>query len=44
LRRELDLPTQFPLAVQREADEAAARVLAQLATAPSAADRTDIPS
>jgi exoribonuclease R len=46
LRRELDLPTQFPLAVQREADEAAARVLAQLAqlaTAASAAGRTDIP-
>ncbi|WP_326556595.1 RNB domain-containing ribonuclease [Micromonospora sp. NBC_01796] len=37
LRRELELPTRFPVAAQREADEAA--------TAPpgAAADRTDIP-
>jgi hypothetical protein len=40
LRRELDLPTQFPLAVQREADEAASRVLAHLATAPTTALRS----
>jgi exoribonuclease R len=39
LRRELELPTQFPLAAQREADDAAGRVPAEL----SAADRTDIP-
>jgi exoribonuclease R len=37
LRRELELPTRFPLAAQREADEAAARAPS------SAADRTDIP-
>jgi exoribonuclease R len=46
LRRELDLPTQFPLAAQREADEAAARALADLsveAAGASATDRTDIP-
>jgi exoribonuclease R len=33
LRRELDLPTRFPLAAQREADEAASRVLSGLTTA-----------
>jgi exoribonuclease R len=37
LRRELELPTRFPLAAQREADEAAARALAPVA------DRTHIP-
>jgi exoribonuclease R len=37
LRRELNLPTQFPLAAQREADEAAA------APPRPAVDRTDIP-
>lgn len=44
LRRELDLPTQFPLAVQREADDAAARVAVEQATplTSGAADRTDI--
>jgi exoribonuclease R len=42
LRRELDLPTQFPLAAQREADESAARVLSQPIVRGSAADRTDI--
>jgi exoribonuclease R len=44
IRRELDLPTQFPLAAQREAEESATRVLADLTVAGSqAADRTDIP-
>ncbi len=46
LRRELELPTQFPLAAQREADVAAARSAAAAARAVSAAvaprDRTDI--
>ncbi|RKR87371.1 exoribonuclease R [Micromonospora pisi] len=37
LRRELELPTQFPVAAQREADESAA------APPGPAADRTDIP-
>jgi exoribonuclease R len=37
LRRELELPTRFPLAAQREADESAA------APPAPAADRTDIP-
>jgi exoribonuclease R len=37
LRRELELPEQFPLAAQREADESAA------STALPAVDRTDIP-
>jgi exoribonuclease R len=41
LRRELELPTQFPLAAQREADEAAARASEE--PSPDAADRTDIP-
>jgi exoribonuclease R len=36
LRRELNLPEQFPLAAQREAEAAAT-------TAPTGADRTDIP-
>jgi exoribonuclease R len=39
LRRELELPTQFPLAAQREADAAASRVGAEL----NVADRTDLP-
>ena len=46
LRRELELPTRFPLAAQREADEAAARVTAGLtaeAASNAAVDRTDIP-
>ena len=46
LRRELELPTRFPLAAQREADDAAAQVAAgltaQVATL-AAVDRTDIP-
>ncbi len=46
LRRELELPTRFPLAAQREADVAAAQVAAgltaQVATL-AAVDRTDIP-
>jgi len=40
LRRELDLPTQFPLAAQREADDAAARVQPTLN---GTTDRTDVP-
>ncbi len=46
LRRELELPTQFPLAAQREADEAAVQVMADLtkeAASRAATDRTDIP-
>jgi len=46
LRRELELPTEFPLAAQREADEAAATVTADLtkqAASRAATDRTDIP-
>ena len=46
LRRELELPTQFPLAAQREADEAAAAVTADLtiqAASRAVTDRTDIP-
>jgi exoribonuclease R len=46
LRRELELPTRFPLAAQREADEAAAQVAAGLtaqAASAAVADRTDIP-
>jgi exoribonuclease R len=44
LRRELELPTQFPLAAQREADAAAARVGAGTAASAFATpDRTDIP-
>ncbi len=39
LRRELKLPTQFPLAAQREADKAALEKLASR----DATDRTDIP-
>lgn len=48
LRRELELPEQFPLAAQREADAAAGQAINQ-ATDPAArapvavADRTDIP-
>ncbi len=41
LRREWELPTQFPLAAQREADAAAAALAARTAT-PDVADRTDI--
>jgi exoribonuclease R len=41
LRRELDLPTQFPLAAQREADEAATAT-PRPGTAPTA-DRTGVP-
>ncbi len=40
LRRELDLPTQFPLAALREADESAAAVLSSLPA--GRADRTDV--
>jgi exoribonuclease R len=40
LRRELELPVQFPLAALREADDAASRVAASLT---ARADRTDIP-
>jgi len=46
LRRELELPTRFPLAAQREADEAAAQVIARVtaeAASPAVVDRTDIP-
>ena len=46
LRRELELPTRFPLAAQREADVAAAHVAAELtahAASAATADRTDIP-
>jgi exoribonuclease R len=46
LRRELELPTQFPLAAQREADQAAADVDADLTgvvASAAAVDRTDIP-
>ncbi len=46
LRRELELPTRFPLAAQREADEAAAGVIAGLtadAASLAVVDRTDIP-
>jgi exoribonuclease R len=39
LRRELELPTRFPPAALREADESAARVR----SSPPGADRTDIP-
>jgi exoribonuclease R len=39
LRRELELPTRFPPAALREADESAARVRSR----PAGADRTDIP-
>ncbi len=45
LRCELELPTQFPLAAQREADKVADRVLAELsveAASQSAVDRTAI--
>jgi exoribonuclease R len=42
LRRELELPDQFPLAAQREADAAAATVLSGL-SADGHPDRTDIP-
>ena len=42
LRRELDLPSQFPLAAQREADEASARV-AEAQRTGRLPDRTDIP-
>jgi exoribonuclease R len=38
LRRELDLPTQFPLAAQREAEESSASVLADS----NRTDRTDL--
>lgn len=41
LRRELELPTQFPLAAQREADDAAAQLASKL-NAPDRTDRTDI--
>jgi len=46
LRRELELPTQFPLAAQREADLSAARVAGELTArtaSRSSTDRTDIP-
>lgn len=46
LRRELELPTRFPLAAQREADEVAARVTAGLTAevaSTAVVDRTDIP-
>jgi exoribonuclease R len=45
LRRELELPTQFPLAAQREADAAAQQVAGGITirAAGATADRTDIP-
>jgi exoribonuclease R len=46
LRRELELPTQFPLAAQREADEAADAVCSWISDGigtGEVADRTDIP-
>jgi exoribonuclease R len=42
LRRELELPSQFPLAAQREADEASAQFAEALRT-DRLPDRTDIP-
>jgi exoribonuclease R len=42
LRRELELPTQFPLAAQREADASAAAVAADLSPGAARVDRTDI--
>jgi exoribonuclease R len=46
LRRELELPTQFPLAAQREADAAVSRVTGELTARTvgrAGTDRTDIP-
>lgn len=43
LRRELELPTQFPLAAQREADEASARLGTSAGDTGRRLDRTDIP-